>query len=154
MKKKKKLKKAILLILPLLIMFYISSCYFVKEIYYYNSSKSFMTYIVYGLIIFTALLMILFTYFGIKEIKENKLRKYILYFIILGLTIGLQFFITLNISKISTSLEKITNKEAGYSSSIVTLKESNISSIKDLEGKKIGMISDPNNIEGYKIPRV
>lgn len=152
MKKKKKLKKAILLILPLLIMFYISSCYFVKEIYYYNSSKSFMTYIVYGLIIFTALLIILFTYFGIKEIKENKLKKYILYFIILGLTIGLQFFITLNISKISTSLEKITNKEAGYSSSIVTLKESDISSIKDLEGKKIGMISDPNNIEGYKIP--
>lgn len=151
-KKKSKLKKAVLLLFPLLVAYYIISCFFVNEIFYYNSSKSFMTYVVYGIIILTALSVVIFTITGFKCIKKNKTKNYVWYFIFLIIFIIAELFISININKISNSLSKITNKEAGYSSSIVVLKDSNIKSIDDLDDKKIGMISDSNNIEGYTLP--
>ena len=151
-KKKSKLKKAVLLLFPLLVAYYIISCFFVNEIFYYNSSKSFMTYVVYGIIILTALSVVIFTITGFKCIKKNKTKNYVWYFIFLIIFIIAELFISININKISNSLSKITNTEAGYSSSIVVLKNSNIKSIDDLDDKKIGMISDSNNIEGYTLP--
>lgn len=151
-KKKSKLKKAVLLLFPLLIAYYIISCFFVNEIFYYNSSKSFMTYVVYGIIILTALSVVIFTITGFKCIKKNKTKNYVWYFIFLIIFIIAELFISININKISNSLSKITNTEAGYSSSIVVLKDSNIKSIDDLDDKKIGIISDSNNIEGYTLP--
>lgn len=151
-KKKSKLKKAVLLLFPLLVAYYTISCFFVNEIFYYNSSKSFMTYVVYGIIILTALSVVIFTITGFKCIKKNKTKNYVWYFIFLIIFIIAELFISININKISNSLSKITNTEAGYSSSIVVLKDSNIKSIDDLDDKKIGMISDSNNIEGYTLP--
>lgn len=151
-KKKKKFKKASLLVFLLLIIYYVSSSYFVNEIYYYNSSKSFMTYVVYSIIIITALLLVIFTYAGLKSIKTNKKKSYALYFIFIILFIATEIFVTININKISNSLSKITEKEAGYSSSLVVLKDSSYKSIDDVKDKKIGMINDSNNIEGYTLP--
>lgn len=151
-KKKKKFKKASLLVFLLLIIYYVSSGYFVNEIYYYNSSKSFMTYVVYSIIIITALLLVIFTYAGLKSIKTNKKKSYALYFIFIILFIATEIFVTININKISNSLSKITEKEAGYSSSLVVLKDSSYKSIDDVKDKKIGMINDSNNIEGYTLP--
>lgn len=151
-KKKKKFKKASLLVFLLLIIYYVSSGYFVNEIYYYNSSKSFMTYVVYSIIIITALLLVIFTYAGLKSIKTNKKKSYVLYFIFIILFIATEIFVTININKISNSLSKITEKEAGYSSSLVVLKDSSYKSIDDVKDKKIGMINDSNNIEGYTLP--
>lgn len=151
-KKKKKFKKASLLVFLLLIIYYVSSGYFVNEIYYYNSSKSFMTYVVYSIIIITALLLVIFTYAGLKSIKTNKKKSYALYFIFIILFIATEIFVTININKISNSISKITEKEAGYSSSLVVLKDSSYKSIDDVKDKKIGMINDSNNIEGYTLP--
>ncbi len=138
--------------LPLLIIYYIASIHFVKSIYYYNSSKSFITYLVYASIILTSLFIVIFTVQGFKCIMKNKTKNYVWYFIFLILFIIGEIFVSVNINKISNSLTKITNKESGYSTSIVTLKNSKIKSIKDLDNVKIGMISDPNNIEGYTLP--
>lgn len=152
-KKKKKFKKAVLLLFPLLIIYYLSSIYFVKEIHYYNSSKSFMTYVVYASIILTALFMVIFTIRGFKCIKKNKTKSYVWYFIFIIIFIICELFVSINISKISNSLSKITNKEAGYSTSLVTLSSSKINKINDLDDENlIGMISDTNNVEGYKLP--
>lgn len=151
-KKKRRFKWPVLILFPLLIAYYIISGYFVKEIYYYNSSKSFMTYIVYTAIFLTSLLIVIFTIKGFKCIKKNKTKSYVWYFIFLIIFIALELFISINISRISNSLSKITNKESGYSTSIVTLKSSSIKDIKDLDDSKIGMINDSNNIEGYSIP--
>lgn len=151
-KKKKKFKKAVLLLIPLLITYYIVSCYFVNEIFYYNSSKSFMTYIVYGIIILTALSIVIFTFTAFKCIKKNKTKNYVWYFILLIMFIAVELFISININKISDSLSKITNTEAGYSSSIVVLEDSNFNDAEDLKNHKIGMINDSNNIEGYVLP--
>ena len=151
-KKKRRFKWPVLILFPLLIAYYIISGYFVNEIYYYNSSKSFMTYIVYGTIFLTSLLIVIFTVRGFKCIKKNKTKSYVWYFIFLIIFIIGELFISININRISNSLSKMTNKEAGYSSSIVVLKDSNISSVDDLDNSKIGIISDSNNIEGYTLP--
>ena len=111
-----------------------------------------MTYVVYSVIIITALLLVIFTYAGLKSIKTNKKKSYALYFIFIILFIATEIFVTININKISNSLSKITEKEAGYSSSLVVLKDSSYKSIDDVKDKKIGMINDSNNIEGYTLP--
>ncbi len=151
-KKKKRFKWPVLILFPLLIAYYIISCYFVNEIFYYNSSKSFMTYVVYAAIFLTALLIVIFTVRGFKCIKKNKTKGYVWYFIFLIIFIAGELFVSININKISNSLSKITNKESGYSTSLVTLKSSSIKDIKNLGDNKIGMINDSNNIEGYSIP--
>ncbi len=151
-KKKRKFKKAILLLVPLLITYYITSVLFVDAIFYYNSSKSFMTYVVYGLIFLTALFIVIFTVKGFSCIKKNKTKSYVWYFGFLIIFIAAQIFITININKISSSLSKITNKEAGYSSSIVVLKDSNYEGIDDVKDATIGIINDTENQEGYILP--
>lgn len=151
-KKKKKLKKSVLLMFPLLIAYYIISVYFVNTIYFYNSSESFMTYVVYAAIILNALLIVIFTVQGFKCIKKNKTKNYVWYFIFLILFIIGELFVSINLNKINKSLSKITDDEAGYSSSLVVLKDSSYDSIDDVKDKKIGMINDSNNIEGHTLP--
>ena len=151
-KNKKKFKKAVLILFPLLITYYLTSLYFVNEIFYYNSSDSFMNYIVYGLIFLTALSIVIFSVRAFKCIKKNKTSSYIWYFIFIIIFIAGQIFISVNLNKLSNSLSKITNKSSGYSTSLITLKKSSINKISDLDDEKIGIISDSNNIEGYKIP--
>ncbi len=151
-KRKRRFKWPVLILFPLLIAYYIVSGCFVKEIYYYNSSKSFMTYVVYGTIFLTSLLIVIFTVRGFKCIKKNKAKSYVWYFIFLIIFIAGELFVSINVNKISNSLSKITSKEAGYSTSIITLKDSSIKDVNDLDDSKIGIISDTNNTEGYIIP--
>ena len=141
-----------MLLFPLLIMYYIISGYFVNEIYYYNSSKSFMTYIVYGAIILVSLFIVIFTVKGFKCIKKNKTKNYVWYFIFLIIFIFSEAFVSINMNKISNSIDKLTKKESGYSTSLVTLKDSSIKSINDIDNSKIGIINDQNNVEAYEIP--
>lgn len=153
MEKKKKFKKASILVFLILIAYYISSIYFVNEIFYYNSSKSFMTYIVYIAIFLTAFLLVLFTYKGFKNIKINKTKNYVWYFIILIIFIILEVFISFNISKVSNSLSKISKSDTEYSTSLIVLNSSSYRDIDDIKGEKIGIINDEDNTEGYTIAK-
>lgn len=150
-KKKKKFKKASIFVFLLLLAYYISSFYFVNEIYYYNSSKSFMTYVVYAIIFLTALLLVVFTFYGFKCIKKNKKKNYAWFFSIIILLILAESFISININKISNSLSKITKSDTGYSTSLIVLNSSYFNSVSDIKNKKIGIINDKDNIEGYTI---
>ena len=150
-KKKKKFKKASIFVFLLLLAYYISSFYFVNEIYYYNSSKSFMTYVVYAIIFLTALLLVVFTFYGFKCIKKNKKKNYAWFFSIIILLILAESFISININKISNSLSKITKSDTGYSTSLIVLNSSSFNSVSDIKNKKIGIINDKDNIEGYTI---
>lgn len=152
-KKKRKFKKGILFAIPLLIIYYIVSAYFVNEIYYYNSSKSIMTYLVYGSIFLSGLLIVIFTFYTFKAIKKNKLKSYILLFLFLIIFGSTQYFVTYNINKVSSSIKKVTNNYTTYGTSLITKKDSNYKSINDISNKKIGIISDTKNIEGYIIAK-
>lgn len=144
----KKKSKTILVFL-LLVILYISSIYFSKEMYYYNSSKSFMTYVVYAMIALTIVLMVVFTIAGFKTIKNYKKKKKSFFVLIILVILG-QLFIGYNLNRVSGVISNLTSGESYYSSSIVVLKDSNINKIKDI--KTFGIISDEDNIEGYIIP--
>lgn len=113
-----------------------------------------MTYVVYGAIFINALLIVIFTVKGFKCLKKNKTKSYVWYFIFLIIFLTGELFVTININKISSSLSKITSDEAGYSSSIVVLKDSSYKSIDDIKNSdaKIGIINDKENQEGYILP--
>ena len=143
-----KKKNVSFLVLLSLVILYISSIYFGKELYYYNSSKSFMTYVVYGVIAFTIILTVLFTIYGFKTIAGKRKKKG--YFILIILVILGQLFASYNLNRISGLISNVTSNTTNYSSSIVVLKSSKINNVKDI--KKIGIINDENNMEGYVIP--
>lgn len=149
--KRSKFKKMVLLILPLLLVFYAATVYFIKEIYYYNSKESFMQYIVYASIIIAAILIIVMTVLSLTSIKKNKLKSYIKVIVILIILILGEYFITFNLNKVSDSIAKVTNNYTNYSTSLIVMKDSNIKSVSDLKNKKIGIISDTNNTEGYSL---
>ncbi|MEG2621231.1 MAG: LCP family protein, partial [Bacilli bacterium] len=67
--------------------------------------------------------------------------------------IMLQYFISYNANKISNSLEKVTSDYTTYSTSLITMNNSKINNINNLKGKRIGIISDKNNVEGYIISK-
>lgn len=150
--KKRKFKKMAIIIFAILLLYYITSTYFCTKVFFYNSVKSFMTYVVYGIIALSIIIAILFTFWAIKSIKKNKTSGYIWFIIIVLIFGGIQIFVSYNISKVSNSISKITNDYTTYSSSLITLNNSNITKTNDLVNKKIGIISDTNNIEGYVIP--
>lgn len=110
-----------------------------------------MTYVVYGIIFLTSLLLVIFTYAGFKSIKKNKTKSYTWYFILIILLISSEILISVNINKISNSISKITKSKTGYSTSLIVLKSSNFSSVKDVKDGKIGIIDDLDNIEGYTL---
>lgn len=150
--KKRKFKKMAIIIFAILLLYYITSTYFCTKVFFYNSAKSFMTYVVYGIIALSIIIAILFTFWAIKSIKKNKTSGYIWFIIIVLIFGGIQIFVSYNISKVSNSISKITNDYTTYSSSLITLNDSNITKTNDLVNKKIGIISDTSNVEGYVIP--
>ena len=145
--KKKKLKKGALIAFPLLILYYIISVKFVYEIYYYNSSQSMFTYVVYGLIFLSSLLVVLFTTSTVKAISKNTSKKYITLFIFLILFGAGQSFATYNITKVSNSIKKITREHDTYETSLIALSDNKYTSVKDVKDKKIGIISNESNID-------
>lgn len=153
MEKRKKSPRIIRLIIRLLLLVsYVSSVYFVKEVYYYNSSKSFITYLVYGVITLVILLTLILTVKGFKNINKYRKKKITWYFIAMIIFIFIEIFASTNLNRISNSLSKLTGKESNYSTSLITLKNSNINKISDIDDEKIGIINDSNNTEGYTIP--
>ncbi len=150
--KKRKFKKMAIIIFAILLLYYITSTYICTKIFYYNSSKSFITYVVYGIIALSIIIAILFTIWAIKSIKKNKISSYMWFIVIVLIFSSIQLFISYNINKVSNSISKITNDYTTYSSSLIVLNDSKITKTNDLANKKIGIISDTSNVEGYLIP--
>ena len=149
---KKKFKKLSIVVFILLALLLVTSTYFVNNIYYYNSSRSIIKYLIYAGIIFTGLLIVIFNIWGFKSIKKNKTKNYVWFIIIITLCMITQVFVSFNLNKIANSIKKVTNTTNVHSSSLIVLKDSNIKDIKAVKNKKIGIISDENNIDGYIIP--
>ena len=106
-----------------------------------------------GIIIFFIILSILFIKSIIKNIFKNKRIKNIITTIISIIISTIIIIIGYNINRIYTAIANISSTSQTYSSSIVTLNESEINTIEDLENKKIGMLSDKESIDGYQIPQ-
>ena len=92
-----------------------------------------------------------FSYLLLRSIKLKTVKSILipLFFSILisALSCGVYYYLT----TIYNSIDEYSNNENMYYSSIVTY-DANLKNEKDLENKKIGIVNDTNDIEGYILP--
>lgn len=104
-----------------------------------------------GLIIFCLILFI----FSIKFKKKGKKFKIFIVFVFMLLIGSAGLFGGYNIDKVYSTLSKVSDTSGYkiYSSSIVTLHSNSASSLKDINGETLGILSDEESIEGNIIPK-
>ncbi len=142
-RKQKQLMISIILFITLL-----SSGYFIYHILLLGPIEPVIRYIVITLLVFFDLFLV-FRYTKVmKKRKSKSYRKFfllcIIYFLI-NLTLGL------SIRYFYSFLSSFHKNEVTYSTSLLTMADSSISSVQDLKEKTIGIISDKESIDGYVI---
>ena len=115
--------------------------------------KNIETILRIGIIIFLIFLSMLCIKSIIKSIFKKKKIKIIITTIISIILSIIIIFIGYNINKIYSTIAKLSTSSQTYSSSIVTLKESNYNSIDDIKNTRIGILNDKESIDGYQIPQ-
>jgi polyisoprenyl-teichoic acid--peptidoglycan teichoic acid transferase len=143
----KKVNKGALAIINLLVISNIGiSLYFIYNISLLSGIENIFRYSIMGLLI---IIDIIFILSSINTLLKNKFKKYMVFIFIILISISIQSFLAFNINKVYSSINKMSKKELTYSTSLITMKDSKIKDINDLKNKKIGIISDKDNIEGY-----
>ena len=115
--------------------------------------KSIETLLRIGVIIFLIILSIIEIIVIIKSIFKKKKVKILILTLLSSIICGGLIFVALNINKIYNDISSMTTNEETYSSSIVTLKNSNFTNIDDIKGEKIAILNDTENVSGYQIPQ-
>ena len=106
-----------------------------------------------GIIVFLILLAIFFIMLIIKNLFRKKYFKLVIVtFFIIIISFGISF-IGYNINKVYSVISKISTNSQTFSSSIVVRADSNFSAISDISSEKIGILSDSESVDGYKIPK-
>lgn len=97
---------------------------------------------------------ILLIFFAIRFLIKRKKIKSIVLIIIMLLYSGICGYAAYNISKVYSSLKKVSDNSeyTTYSSSLVTLKDNKAKSIDDIGNEKIGILEDKNSYESNIIP--
>lgn len=148
------LKKHIIqkIMLIFLFLFLISLGYtsyiFIKSILYFDSIENILRYSIIGI---TGMLFIIMIINLFLVVPKNKFKSYFLYILAIIFFAGIQYFVAFNLNKFIFSTEKLTGDLTTYSTSLISLKNSDIDNINDLEGKKVGIISNKKSIDGYVI---
>ncbi len=105
-----------------------------------------------GIIILFIALSILCIKTIIKNIFKKKKIKIIITTIISIIFSTAIIIIGYNVNKIYSAIANISTSSQTYSSSIITLNTSPFNSIDDIKGEKIGILNDPESVDGYQIP--
>lgn len=151
-KKKNKLIRPIALIL-LLVFLIISSLYTLKTIFLFNDIETPLRICVGLIVIDLGILLTMVNYkFYFKKIKT-------IFNVFCIITLIYAVGITLVSAKINTLYSSLSHLSESHknnlsSTSLIVKSNSNLNSIKDVKNKKIGIINEPGNIEGYELPQV
>lgn len=143
-------QKKILYIIPLLITIYLLSTFsLVYRILKLSSIENFLRYS------FCSLIIVLFAYLflvSFQIIKKGKNLIITLFLILLTIVITIQLFVSNTVSTIYRSIDKMNKLSTTYTSSLISMKDSNITDMESISNYKIGMIDDNTNVDGYIIP--
>ena len=145
MKKKRKIKVSAILSL----LFIISSIYLIFAILQYTNVENLIRYSICGGLVVIDIILLILMKIG-KKRKKKGLRiitnilkvLFIIAFIVLGF----------NLNKIMGYFVKV-NKVVTYSAAMVTLKENEDTDLSTLSDKKLGIIEDVNQVEGYQLAK-
>ena len=146
MNEKKKKIKLIYKIIYLLVL--ISSCFSIYEILLLNSIEDVIRYIIIGIIIFINLLLLI-KLFSTRKRKKKRLG-FVIFMILFTLT---NLLIGGVIYYLYGQVSNMNKKTITYSSSLVTMKKNETSSIDDINDFKIGLLNDKKSPDGYIIPQ-
>lgn len=138
-KKKSTLKFNNILILLVLI----SSCFLIYHILLLGPIEPVIRYIIIGVIILINILFFIF-----KQKKSKKIAM-----IMMILFISLNVILSFAINKVYGIIDSINKNNIVYSSSLITLKNNDISSIDDVSEYKIGLIDDTLSVDNYIIAK-
>ena len=146
--KAKKLFKGLITIV-LFIVQLISFGFFSYSLFLYKGVEDFYRYYGIGILFY---LLILMTYLLLRGIKKKKTAGFIVAVIFTLLIIGVEGAGYYYLNKIYKSIESYSENENEYFTSLVTYNKS-LKSYKDLKDKKIGIVNDKSDIEGYVLPK-
>lgn len=139
--KKKKTTFKINNLLILLVL--ISSFFLIYHILLLGPIEPLIRYIIIGVIIFINIL-----FFVVKKKKNKKIALVMM----IGF-ISINILLCYSINKVYSIVDSINKNKIVYSSSLITLKNRNISSIDDVSKYRIGLIDDTLSVDNYIIAR-
>lgn len=144
MKLKKKIRKT-LLILSLITL--LTTGILIYNILLLNNIENYLRYLGIGAISIICLLFLIkaFKYKSKKPIMLI-LFLFLMFSFVLIEGIGIYY-----INKVYSSINRMNKTEITYTTSLLTLKESNIKTTSDLKNKKIGIINNKDSFDGYII---
>ena len=149
MKELKKAKGWLIIMMLLFLVVTGASVYFIYAISLLNGIENTLRFIV-SVVVVMIWLLTLRSY--IRSLKKRKISKYIPRIILSIIYIVILIVIGGFIIKTYSKVDNLTSSHDLYSTSIVTLKSNKVDSIKDMNNKKIGRITDETSVEGYTIP--
>ena len=148
MKELKKAKGWLIIMMLLFLIVTGASVYFIYAISLLNGIENTLRFIV-SVVVVMIWLLTLRSY--IRSLKKRKISKYIPRIILSIIYIVILIVIGGFIIKTYSKVDNLTSSHDLYSTSIVTLKSNKVDSIKDMNNKKIGRITDETSVEGYTI---
>ena len=151
MKKLTKHKVAFILTLISILVLFGGVGYFILSISKLNNIENnlrFIGSIVLGII---SLLLFILSIRFLNKFKKIKLTIVIILMLLIG---GVGIFAAYNVDKVYGALSKVsdTSGYTTYSSSLVTLKDNEAESIKDIGDSELGILNDTTSYEGNIIP--
>lgn len=107
-----------------------------------------------GSILLGIICLILFI-LSIRFLNKYKKVKLVIVIVLMLLIGGVSIFAGYNVDKVYGALAKVsdTSGYTTYSSSLVTLKDNEADSIKDIDNSEIGILNDTTSYEGNIIPK-
>lgn len=141
--KKKKKKTTLKFNNILILLVLISSCFLIYHILLLGPIEPVIRYIIIGFIILINLIFFI--------IKQKKSKKIALIMMILFVIINI--VLCFSIRKVYGIIDSINKNKIVYSSSLITLKNSDINSIDDVSEYKIGLIDDTLSVDNYIIAK-
>ncbi len=128
----------------------VASVYMLYSLSLLNNIENTLRLIGVIAIIIIAIVLILLS--ARSVIKQKKISRMILTFILILYSGGL-FFIASNVHVVIDKIGNVSTNMTTYSSSLVTMKNNKAESINDIGSSELGMIKDENNVDGYQIPK-
>ena len=127
----------------LILLVLISSIFLIYHILLLGPIEPTIRYIIIGFII-----LINFAFFIFKKGKSKKLAMFLMIVFLLVNIIGCY-----SINRVYSLIDSINKNKIIYSSSLITLKDSDIQSIDDVSKYKIGLINDTLSVDNYIIAK-
>ena len=152
MKKLTKHKAAFILTLISILVLFGGVGYFIFSISKLNNVENTLRLVGSIVLIVICLLLFVLSIRFLNKYKKLKLAIVIILMLLIG---GVGIFGAYNVDRVYSALSKVsdTSGYTTYSSSLVTLKDNDAESIKDIGDSEIGILNDTTSYEGNIIPK-